>query len=122
MEQPNNETAISIATGKGLREIRADGLITNEELKHRGISSGCNLLRNEDRGEGWVYTLIALDSIMKEVTLQAKGDGEDEEDDEPFNVCRVDLIKDYRFAPETKVQAHHPCVVLALDARAISQF
>jgi len=93
--EAKSEQASSATTG--LRELRSDGTLTNEELTHRGYGIGAKLVSKLTGMHGYVYTLVAFDEALLNVTLQSKADedDEDDEDDDPFEVVRLELLKDY---------------------------
>ena len=84
----------------GLREIRADGTVTNEELLHRGFEIGKQIIRcanDDEEDEDTVYNIVSFDTALLNVELKEKKETDDEDNDpEPIFVSRFELIKKYK--------------------------
>ena len=109
IEGSRPSTAGSSSTVQRVRDIRTDGTIANSELVHRGFVVGAKIVKIDQTDDDWVYTIIKYDMAELAITIQAKAEGEDEEDDAEFEVQRVDLIKEYKVAPreELEVSVYH---------------
>jgi hypothetical protein len=88
-----------------VRELRADGSISNEEMMHRGFAVGVEVLANAVDDDG-TYTIVAFDTAMMKATIQANAAQEGGATGKAVSVNRVDLLRAHSVKPITKEEAH----------------
>ena len=98
---PNADDKSAGATSSSatsMREIRLDGLIPDSELQRRGWGLDAKLQFADPCEERAVFTVVALDPALKNVTLQYKASPNDDadEDGESLVVDRADLSYMYK--------------------------
>ena len=97
------------ASHGGVRELRADVSISNEEMMHRGFAVGVEVLANAVGDDG-TYTIVAFDTAMMKATIQANAAKEGGATGKAVSVNRVDLLRAYSVKPITKEEAH--CILM----------
>mgnify|MGYP000143521087 FL=1 len=85
-----DESTITMPSGS-LREIRKDGLVADSEMSSRGFVVGAKILKKDAEGST-MYTITVLGDSPKSITVQKDEEDGEEEQEEPFEVDRYEVI------------------------------
>lgn len=83
----------SMASGS-LREIRKDGLVADSEMMSRGFVVGANIMKKGDEEQS-IYTIAALGESPKTITVKVVEKGEENEEEEAFEVDRHEVLSSW---------------------------